>query len=290
MWWLVATVIVLIVPAVVVVSSLGDPSCRSGEFATPDEVLDFVGAAGSRADPGIWSYDTGGNGWGNGELQNYTDSVENSSLDGDGNLVITARRKETKQGGKVLEYTSARLTTQGRFEVRPGSYVEALIDPPVAEGVWPAFWLLGRDLPEVGWPASGELDVMEIFGRPAVSQYVHLSSLSDPKVDKPFGGRADGGHTVLDASAAVSPHRFGVYFDESEVRFYLDRKQTLRLTAEEARLSDRAWPFDQPFFVLVNVAVGARSGDPDGTDFPRRMTVGPVSVWTDRPPFEQPRC
>ena len=296
-WWLVA-VIVLIVPAVAVFRGSADPGCGSvppdpdqgRTEPAADKVLDFAGAAGSRADPDIWSYDTGGNGWGNGELQNYTDSVRNSALDGDGNLVITARREETRSDGKELEYTSARLTTRDGFEVRQGSYIEAVIDPPVADGVWPAFWLLGSDLAEVGWPASGELDVMEIFGRSAVSQYVHLPTLSDPKVDKPFGGRADGGNTELDASAAGSPHRFGVFFDQTEVRFYVDRRQTLQLTADEARRSGRAWPFDQPFFILVNVAVGARSGQPDGTDFPRRMTVGPISVWTNGPPFEDPRC
>jgi beta-glucanase (GH16 family) len=172
--------------------------------------------------------------------------------------------------------------------VQPGSYVEAMIDPPVAEGVWPAFWLLGSNLPEVGWPASGELDVMEVFGnRSALGQYVHVSRLTDAKADNPFGGRPEGGPVLATSGSA---HRFGVYFDDSEVRFYIDRQQTVRLTADDARRSDRAWPFGQPFFLLVNIAIGGRSGDPADTDFPRRMIVEPISIWKGGPPFERSRC
>ncbi len=261
-----------------------------GGGIAPDRVLEFPGAAGSKPDPRIWNHDIGGHGWGNGELQYYTDRRENSSVDGNGNLVITARRDEFRPpNGERSAYTSARLTTKGKLEVKPGSYVEAVIDPPVAEGVWPAFWLLGSNIDDVGWPASGELDVMEIYGnRTSVSQFVHTSTLSDPKKDNPFGGRADGGLTELESVG--SPHRYGVFFDGSEVRFYVDRRQTLRLTADDARASGRAWPFDQSFFLLVNVAIGGLSGDPSDTDLPRTMTVGPISIWTGGTPFEEPTC
>ena len=118
---------------------------------------EFNGAAGSAPDARVWNLETGGGGWGNGELQTYTNSRANSALDGAGNLVITAKRESN--GG----YTSARMTTQGKYAPTYGR-IEARIQIPRGQGIWPAFWMLGADLPTAGWPSSGEIDIMENVG------------------------------------------------------------------------------------------------------------------------------
>lgn len=248
----------------------------------PIRVVTFDGAAGSPADPAVWNHELGGHGWGNQELQSYTDSTSNAAVDGSGNLLLTARR-ESYQGadGFNREYTSARLTTQDTVLVSPGSYVEATIRAPVGSGVWPAFWLIGADIADVGWPASGELDVMEIFGnRPnVVTNRIHLAALDDPTKDMPVGPGTANWSTTLDHPLDASAHRFGVYFDGDRVQFYLDRQPRLSYTADEARASGRTWPFGRPQFIVLNVAVGSIAGDPSETDFPKRMTVSPIAIW-----------
>lgn len=252
----------------------------------PIRVLTFDGAAGSPVDTAVWNHELGGHGWGNQELQGYTDSTSNAAIDGSGNLLLTARR-ESYQGadGFNREYTSARLTTQDTAIVSPGSYVEATIRAPVGSGVWPAFWLIGADIADVGWPDSGELDVMEIFGnRPnVVTNRIHLAALDDPAKDMPVGPGTANWSTTLDHPLNTSAHRFGVYFDGDRVQFYLDRQPRLSYTADEARASGRTWPFGRPQFIVLNVAVGSIAGDPSETDFPQRMTVSPIAIWRAEP-------
>lgn len=118
---------------------------------------EFNDAAGTAPDPGVWNYDLGAGGWGNNELQTYTDSRDNSATDGNGNLAITARQ----DGGG---YTSARLQTNDRFEIADGR-IEASIKIPRGQGIWPAFWMLGGSFPGTGWPDCGEIDIMENIGK-----------------------------------------------------------------------------------------------------------------------------
>src|SRR5262245_30832695 len=126
---------------------------------------DFDGAAGTSVDRSRWTFDVGGGGWGNQELETYTDRTANASLDGNGNLVIVASR-ETFTGPDAIErpYTSARLKTQGLFAQAYGRF-EGRMQIPYGQGLWPAFWLLGADITAVGWPACGEIDIMENIGR-----------------------------------------------------------------------------------------------------------------------------
>jgi beta-glucanase (GH16 family) len=132
---------------------------------------EFDGDAGSPPDPGTWRMETGNGGWGNEELQYYTDSGENAFLDGGGNLAIVVRRpelavREDRYGG--CGFTSARVISKGRVTLRYG-LVEARIQIPDGRGIWPAFWMLGQDIDEKGWPQCGEVDIMEILGQdPAV--------------------------------------------------------------------------------------------------------------------------
>ena len=253
----------------------------------PDQVLTFDGAAQSAPNPRYWNHAVGGGGWGNNELQSYTSDVRNASLDGQGHLLITARREQvTGEDGVFRDFTSARINTQRKSNVTPGSYVEAPIQAPVGAGVWPAFWLLGSNLDEVGWPACGELDVMEVLGsnKDMAQSALHMASASDSRRDMPYGVADEGGSVQLPRGVDKQMHSYGVYFDRDMVVFYIDRQPTLTYTAHDARASGRTWPFDKSQFLILNVAVGGRES-PTGTTFPRAMKVGAISIWEGGIPF-----
>lgn len=253
----------------------------------PTRVLSFAGPAGSAPDTAQWSHEVGGHGWGNDEVQSYTDRTSNARLDGAGHLVITARREDiVGPDGIPRQYTSARLTTRDKVIVAPGSYVEADLQPPVGSGVWPAFWLLGSSVTRVGWPASGELDVLEVVGAtPTIARSAtHQAASAASGTDLPYGWDEAGGSVNLGHPLDGRTHRYGVYFDGQTVRFYIDREQHMALWAEDALASGRTWPFGGSQFVLLNVAVGG-TGDPSDTTFPRSMTVGEISIWSGGTPF-----
>lgn len=250
--------------------------------------LSFTGPAGTPPDPQVWNYEVGGHGWGNKELQTYTSSVANASVDGNGNLVITARREDARgSDGITRHYSSARITTQAKIQVRPGSYVEASIRLPVGAGIWPAFWLLGSNISKVGWPACGELDVVEVIGaNPDVAHSgMHMAAQSNSDTDAPYHGGSDGGTVNLGHPLDSRAHLYGVYFDQTMVRFYVDRKEHMTFNREDAEVSGRTWPFGSPLFLLLNVAVGG-TGDPSATSFPKSMTVSGISIWEGGTPFK----
>jgi beta-glucanase (GH16 family) len=237
----------------------------AGTLLAADE---FDGPAGSAPNSAIWRYDTGAGGWGNGELQTYTDSRRNSALDGAGNLVITARREADGS------YTSARLTTQGTYTAQYGR-VEARIRIPRGQGIWPAFWMLGADLPQVGWPACGEIDVMEAIGRDPDTVYgtVHGPGYSGAQgISAAY--RSPDGSAFADAF-----HVFAVDWRPGSVSWSVDG-QTYR-TVTPADTNGAPWVFDKPFFVVLNVAVGGGwPGNPDATTrFPQQMTVDSLRVF-----------
>ncbi|WP_157432767.1 MULTISPECIES: family 16 glycosylhydrolase [unclassified Actinoplanes] len=245
----------------------------------PARVLSFAGPAGSAPDAAVWNHDVGAGLWGNGELETYTADPRNAALDGSGQLTLTALRAGTG-------FTSARLTTKGKVSIPAGSYVETALTAPVGAGVWPAFWLLGTAIDTVGWPACGELDVFEGTGaQPTLAKSAaHLADRTDPGRDRQYGWGEGGATTDLGMPLDVAPHRFGVYFDASVVRFYVDRAPTMTLWASDANASGRVWPFGKPHYLLLNIAV-AGDVDSSATVFPRTMTVGPIAVWRGGVPF-----
>jgi hypothetical protein len=255
--------------------------------AAPSRTVGFAGPAGAPPDPALWRYETGGNGWGNDELQTYTSSASNAHLDGAGRLVITARR-QTYAGpdGITRKFTSARLTTQNKLVIEPGSYVEASIVAPTGEGVWPAFWLAGADIAEVGWPAAGELDILEGWGAsPTVAHSaIHLAARDNPKAHHQYGWVEPGGSTDLGKPLSERAHRYGVYFDARVAQFFIDRKPTMTVWADDAVTAGLAWPFGRQQHIIVNVAVANTGADlPAG--FPKSMTVAPIEVWKGGIPF-----
>jgi beta-glucanase (GH16 family) len=252
----------------------------------PDRTIAFAGPAGAPPDKAVWRSEIGGNGWGNGEVQTYTDDLANAHLDGSGRLVITARReRRTGPDGITRDYTSARLTTEGRVTVEAGSYVEAAITAPTGRGLWPAFWLAGADFAQVGWPASGELDVFEGWGaQPTVAHCaVHLAAIGNPHEHRQFGWGEPGGTSDLGAPLDSRAHRYGVYFDDRVARFYIDQRPTMTVSARDAAAAGAAWPFGRPQHLLLNVAVAG--GERTATDFPKSMIVGDVKIWKGGIPF-----
>jgi beta-glucanase (GH16 family) len=250
----------------------------------PIRTITFSGPAGTPVDPAVWTHETGGR-WGNGEQQTYTSRTSNSRLDGKGRLEIVVRRERfAGVDGVTRAYTSARLSTQTKVVLAPGSYVESSIVAPVGAGLWPAFWTLGVDIATVGWPASGELDIFEGIGsRPTVAHAaVHMASAADPSVDLEYGWGEAGGRVDLGVRIDSRPHRYGAYFDGATVRFYIDRRERMALWAADARASGRTWPFDRSQYLVVNVAI-AGGVDASAVALPVTMTVGPISIWRGLP-------
>ena len=236
---------------------------------------EFNGPDGSRPDESKWKFEVGGNGWGNEELEYYTSRAENSFVQG-GNLVIRAL-KETFTGPDHVTrgYTSARMTTQGLFDQAYGRF-EARIKIPRGEGLWPAFWLLGNDFGKIGWPANGEIDIMENIGKQPFS--IH-GSMHGPGYSGDHGLTSEyklpGGAHFFDDF-----HLFAIEWEPNIVRFYVDEDLYATFTPSLLPAGTK-WVFDHPFFIILNVAVGGHwPGPPDSTTvFPQAMLVDYVRVY-----------
>ena len=238
---------------------------------------DFNGPDGSSPDLKKWSYDIGGNGWGNNELEYYTNRTQNAQIKG-GNLVITAQQEAyTGADGVSRNYTSARLKTQGLFSQAYGRF-EARIKIPAGQGMWPAFWMLGNDITSVGWPKCGEIDIMENIGKEpgTVHGSLHGPSTSGPTSDlsAPFSLPAG-------QNFAGDFHLYAVEWEPGTIRFYVDTNLYATFSSSQWPAGG-AWVFDHPFFIILNVAVGGSwPGSPDSTTvFPQQMLVDYVRVYT----------
>jgi len=255
--------------ATLVAPMAGPASAEPGPLTWSDE---FNGPAGSAPDGSRWKYDIGGSGWGNNEQQYYTNSTSNAAHDGNGNLVITARRENpagyTCHYG-TCRYTSARLLTADRFTQTYGRF-EARIKVPRGQGIWPAFWMLGG----TPWPDRGEIDIMENIGREPDRVY---GTLHGPGYS---GGSAISSSYPLPGGQAFADafHTFTVDWAPDSVTWYVDGIQYARKTP--ADLGGNRWVFDHPFFMIMNVAVGGYwPGYPDAsTTFPQQMLIDYVRV------------
>ena len=214
-----------------------------------------------------WTFDIGGGGWGNAELEYYTNRAVNARVDS-GALIIEARPESL--GGS--SYTSARLKTQGLGAWKYGR-VEARIQIPRGQGLWPAFWMLGDNIGSVGWPACGEIDIMENIGKePAI---VH-GTVHGPGYS---GANGIGAAYPLNSGAfADGYHVFSIEWQPGEVQWYVD---SIAYKSVESSQAPGTWVFDHPFFIILNVAVGGYwPGNPDGTTvFPQTMRVDWVRVY-----------
>ena len=213
-----------------------------------------------------WMYELGGNGWGNAELQYYSNRSENSRIE-EGNLIIEALEEDFM--GK--QYTSARMITKDRFTQAYGRF-EARLKLPYGQGIWPAFWMLGANFSQKGWPNSGEIDIMEHIGRDPKIVYgtVHGPGYS--------GSNGVGGSYYFEEPLSDDFHVFAIEWEPEEIRWYIDDINYFTLTKEDV---PGEWVYDHPFFLLLNLAVGGHwPGYPDETTiFPQQYIVDYVRVY-----------
>lgn len=255
-----------------------DPGPSGWQLAWSDE---FNGPAGAPPDPSVWNHEIGdgsGNGiagWGNQELEYYTTSTENAALDGAGNLLITARKAVAGQHLNCYygpcRYTSARLTTENKVELAYGR-VEARIRLPQGAGLWPAFWMLGTNINRVGWPQSGEIDVMENVGRLPRRLF---GTIHGPG----YAGAGLGGTYDAPEDLAAGYHIYSLAWQPGKVSWAIDGKTYFTATRQD--VAPNTWVFDHPFFLILNLAVGGTFGGPvaGATTFPQSMGVDYIRVY-----------
>jgi beta-glucanase (GH16 family) len=230
---------------------------------------DFDGPAGSAPDPSKWGYDTGA-GWGDNELQAYTSSRMNSFQDGNGNLVIRATKSVQTSGGRTITvYRSARLNTVGKFSKYHGTF-EARIKLDIQRGLWPAWWMVGANFPKVGWPACGEVDMLENYGGSDVVTSVHTPD--------------NAGTGVLTKHAAVPVdngwHIWRTWWNPRTGGFTFYKDGVEYLTVEPAQLANWCFSSRVPMCMILNLAIGGIAGNPPGSvRFPIDMLVDYVRVW-----------
>jgi len=238
---------------------------------------EFNGANGSAPDSTKWTYDTGGKGWGNNELECYTNQLQNAQVQG-GNLVITAMQGSvTCSDGTSNNYTSARIKTQGLFSQAYGRF-EARIKIPQGQGMWPAFWMLGNNITSVGWPTCGEIDIMENIGREpgTVHGSLHGPSTTSRTSDATAAFSLPAGQNFADDF-----HVYAVEWQPGTISFFVDSNLYETVTQSQWPTGG-TWVFDHTFFIILNVAVGGTwPGSPGNTtQFLQQMLVDYVRVYT----------
>ncbi len=236
-------------------------------YAFEDE---FGGPAGGAPDPSKWGYDLGGGGWGNNELEVYTSARANSFLDGEGHLVIRAIKSAQTSGGQTTTtYQSARLNTAGKFSQYQGIF-EARIKLDVQPGLWPAWWAVGANFGQVGWPACGEVDMLENFGGSTVRTSVHTPD--DPGT----------GVFTKDTAIAVDDgwHTWRMSWNPGTEGFTFCKDGVTYMTVAPTQMANWCFSSGVPVSMVLNLAVGGIAGTPpDTVQFPVTMLVDYVRVW-----------
>jgi beta-glucanase (GH16 family) len=264
-------------PPVIVVGSLelGDKERKADdslEVKTAERQLvwsDEFNGSGS-VDTSKWAFDVGGNGWGNRELQHYTDRNKNARQEA-GKLVIEAIKEDYDKNN----FTSARLVTRGKqswTHVR----LEARAKLPRGRGTWPAIWMLGENIKTVGWPRCGEIDIMEHVGYAPDSIYgtVHTGAFNHIK------GTQDGGF-ITASDLETDFHVYFINWTERQIDFGMDNEVYFTFEKRE-NATFAEWPFDEPHYLLLNVAAGGNWGGSMGVDqtiWPQRMEIDWVRVY-----------
>ena len=231
----------------------------------------------SSIDTAKWYFQTGARGWGNNEWQNYTPIDGGNATVENGLLKITA--KLVGEGQKVGDYTSARINSKeaflyGRMEVR------AKMPDYKGVGLWPAIWMLGDTLRKGGgWPRSGEIDILEYISSKQDSIVVTIHTTANNHRDNTQVSSDFAYHSSVEEDF----HNYGILWEEKALHFYLDEIDNILLTFERPQLFNQEnWPFDKPFYFLLNMAVGGNFGGMEGVDdsvFPSTMEIDYVRVW-----------
>ena len=231
---------------------------------------------GTEVDTTKWVFETGDHGWGNQEWQNYTPFGSGNATVEDGILSITA--KKIGEGQKVGDYISARMNSKesflgGRLEIR------AKMPDYKGPGIWPALWMLGENIHEVGWPTCGEIDLMEYVSWQPDSVLVTIHSDANNHVD---GTQISSGFVPM-PTIEEEFHTYGLIWEEDMLRFYIDELDNIMLEIPRPENPTQAnWPFSTPHYFLMNIAVGGGLGGVEGVNddiFPATMQVDYVRVY-----------
>lgn len=226
--------------------------------------------SGSEINTQNWTHEIGGNGWGNNELQYYTNRTENSYIE-NGSLIIQANKEDFL--GK--SYTSARLITKDKQSWQYGR-VEARIKLPYGQGIWPAFWMLGNNISSVGWPKCGEIDILEMVGGASGDKVAYGTAHWDQSGQHASYG---GNYTLANGIFADDYHLFTIEWTPKYIKWFVDGHQYHVIDITPSELSE----FHQKFFIILNLAIGGDwPGSPDGsTVFPQKMYVDYVRFYAD---------
>lgn len=231
---------------------------------------------GSKIDTSKWSFEIGNgtNGWGNNELEYYT--PDNAYLK-DGNLVIEAKKQKIVVNGKTYDYTSARMTTENKFSFEYGK-IAFRAELPEGQGIWPAVWMLGDNFKTVGWPACGEIDLMELIGNKPGTVYgtIHGPISGGPGIGASY--TLPDGKTFADAF-----HTFTVIWNKEAIGFYVDGHLYNFITKSwvDYHYGNSEWVYNHKFFLILDVAVGGNwPGNPNSTtQFPQKMKIDYIRVY-----------
>lgn len=225
--------------------------------------------SGTTLDETSWNREEGGSGWGNAELQHYTKRTDNAYL-ANGKLVIEAKKEN--YGGNA--YTSARITTAGKREFAFGR-VDIRAKLPKGQGIWPALWMLGYDISTIGWPASGEIDIMELLGHEPAKVYgtAHWGNQGDG-----VSQHITNATTLSQGDFSQQYHVFSLVWQQNRMTWYVD--DVAYATITNAQVSGN-YPFNKAYFFIMNVAVGGNwPGAPNAsTVFPQQMQVDYIRVF-----------
>ncbi|MDP4248692.1 MAG: glycoside hydrolase family 16 protein [Bacteroidota bacterium] len=224
---------------------------------------------GSRLSGGDWNYETGGSGWGNNELEYYTAGDSNAYLQ-NGNLVIEAKKEDRG----TRHYTSARITTAGKHEFQYGR-IDIRAKLPVLPGMWPALWMLGNDINTKGWPYCGEIDIMELIGKNPKQVVGSFHWKNDDATEGTLNNRYDLGQ----GDFSQSFHLYSLIWKKDQYEILVDNNVYVKARAADIKTAYN--PFNHPFYLIFNVAVGGDwPGPPDQhTAFPQKMLVDYVRVY-----------
>ncbi len=244
---------------------------------------EFNEPAGTPPNPNVWTHEIGDGalneiiGWGNSELQYYTNSPDNAAADGAGNLKISVSKVNTATSDLVChyglcEYTSARLISANKAEFAYGK-IEARVKVPAGAGLWPAFWMLGTNIGDVGWPQSGEIDIMEYVGKDPNRVF---GTLHGPGYS---GGNGFGNTYDLGVPVASDYHTYTVEWAPDQIHWYVDGINFFNATP--ADVAPNQWVYNHPFYIILNMAIGGNFGGPveAGLEFPKEMLVDYVRVY-----------
>ncbi len=221
---------------------------------------------GDKLNEEFWNFERGDGcpnlcGWGNSEKQSYT--KKNHTIE-NGHLIIELR----KEGEK---YTSTRITTKGKKQFKYG-YIETRAKLPRGKGVWPAFWMLGKNISKVGWPASGEIDILEYVGKEPNTIFMSLHT------------KASHGNTINTKKMILNNveddfHTYAIDWRKEKIDFYIDNE--LVYTFQPKEKTTETWPFKQQFYFILNLAVGGSFGgsEIDDTIFPQQFVIDYIKVY-----------